>query len=275
MAVNQLYTYLYNFTYVWQRGVWWGFPAHGHWWQAGHCRCIQLPELDRKCKCFLSQRSRLWGLPHPDWGALSTERQVHRVSERKEDWGQRAWNLMFSQEKGGPVEDSHLRCYTVQMICGFLFDSGGTKTWINVWFSTGNWLQDSVASRPHACVHAAGVEQMYLVSDAGNRSPRDYNRAVSHVSGELRGISHGWVCKHTFHSGFDRSKTPLHQCSSILLATFTLTGGKLSGFSFTQYVVLLRVQRGRVLRVRFQVEQGVLSEAGGQAQLRRGRALHS
>lgn len=58
-------------------------------------------------------------------------------------------------------------------------------------------------------------------------------------------------------------------------ATATLTGGKLSGFSFTQDVVLLCMQCGRVVCVRLQVEQGVLSEAGGQAQLRRGRALHS
>lgn len=57
-------------------------------------------------------------------------------------------------------------------------------------------------------------------------------------------------------------------------ATFTLTGDKLSGFSFTQNVVLLCMQCGRVLRVGLQVEQGVLSEAGGQAQLCRAGALH-
>lgn len=57
-------------------------------------------------------------------------------------------------------------------------------------------------------------------------------------------------------------------------ATFKLTGGKLSTFSFTQYVVLLCMQRGSVHRVGLQVEQGVLSEAGGQTQLQGGRALH-
>lgn len=53
----------------------------------------------------------------------------------------------------------------------------------------------------------------------------------------------------------------------------TLTGGEHSRLSVAQRVILLCVKRGRVLCVRLQVEEGVLSEAGGQAQLLGGRAL--
>lgn len=47
----------------------------------------------------------------------------------------------------------------------------------------------------------------------------------------------------------------------------TLTGGERHGLPFTQRVVLLCVQRGGVLRVGLQVEDRVLREASGQAQL--------
>lgn len=38
---------------------------------------------------------------------------------------------------------------------------------------------------------------MYLVSNVGNWSPRDYNGGVSHISAEMGSVGHWWVCKHT------------------------------------------------------------------------------
>jgi len=47
----------------------------------------------------------------------------------------------------------------------------------------------------------------------------------------------------------------------------TLTGDKLRTLSHTQCIVLLWVQCDGVLRIRLQVEEGVLSQAARQAQL--------
>lgn len=76
--------YLLVYSYVWQRGVWLVFPAHGRLPLAGRCRCTPPPESGRKRKYSPSQRSRLWGLLRPGWVVLSAEKMnAHRVRQRQ------------------------------------------------------------------------------------------------------------------------------------------------------------------------------------------------